>query len=215
MTLDEALEQCPIVAILRGVAPDDVVAVARALLDAGIRGVEVPLNSPDPLDSLSRLGRAMAGKMACGAGTVLSAESVQSAASAGAGFIVAPNIDTSVVEAALRLGLTPIPGIATPTEAFAALAAGAPILKLFPASTYGPGHLKALGTVLPPGTRVLVVGGVGPAEMPAWAACGAAGFGLGSELYRPGQSPDETFKRAQVAVTAARALADRPGSATG
>lgn len=215
MTLDEALKPCPIIAIIRGVSSTDVVAVAQALLDAGVRAVEVPLNSPDPLESLRRLAPVMAGRMACGAGTVLSTDSTRHAGSAGAGFIVAPNFDARVVGTALSLGLTPIPGIATPTEAFAALAAGAPILKLFPASTYGPAHLKALRAVLPEGTRVVVVGGVGPAEIPAWGASGAWGFGLGSELYRPGQSPEETFRRAAAAVTAVRNLADKPGSANG
>lgn len=204
MTLDDALAACPIVAILRGVTAAEVVEIADALYETGIRAVEVPLNSPDPLASIGRLAGAFAGRMAVGAGTVLSTADVEAVAAAGGRLSVAPNTDAAVIARAVRLGLTPAPGFATASEAFAAIAAGARHLKLFPASTYGPAHLKALAAVLPREIGVLAVGGVGPADMAAWRAAGAVGFGLGSELYRPGQSPEETLAKARRATDAAR-----------
>jgi 2-dehydro-3-deoxyphosphogalactonate aldolase len=209
MTLDEALGACPIIAILRGVTADEVAMTAEALFDAGVRAVEIPLNSPSPLDSLARLARAMNGRMACGAGTVLNLENVEAAVAAGARFIVAPNVNPGVIEKALALGAAPVPGFATATEAFTALAAGAQILKLFPASAYGPAYLRALKSVLPAQARVLAVGGVGPPEMAAWQTVGVVGFGLGSEIYRPGQSARETLNKAARAVAAAAAPAAR------
>lgn len=205
MTLDEALAECPIVAILRGVTPGEVVAVAEALFDAGVRAVEVPLNSPDPLESITLLARATTGRMVVGAGTVLTVDEAEAVAAAGGVLCVSPNTDAAVIARAATLGLTPAPGFATASEAFTAIAAGARHLKLFPASTYGPGHLKALAAVLPGSVKVLAVGGVGPGDMSAWRAAGAAGFGLGSELYRPGQTPAETLEKARRAVEAARA----------
>lgn len=204
MTLDEALAECPIVAILRGVTPDAVAAICEALFEAGVRAVEIPLNSPDPLLSLTLAARTVAGGMICGAGTVLGAEQVDAVRGAGGGFIVSPNVDADVISRSIAQGLPPIPGFATATEAFAAAAAGARRLKLFPAATYGPAHLRALKAVLPPDMPILAVGGVGPAEMPAWRAAGAAGFGLGSELYRPGQTAAETLIKACGAVAVAR-----------
>lgn len=204
MTLDEALAEAPIVAILRGVRPEEVVAIAEALFEGGVRVVEVPLNSPEPLDSIARLA-AFEGRMVWGAGTVLSHERVDAVADAGARLLVAPNTDAAVIARALERGLDPMPGFATATEAFAAWAAGARHLKLFPASTYGPAHLRALKAVLPPEAFVHAVGGVGPAQMTEWRAAGASGFGLGSEIYRPSQTPEETLAKARVAVEAARA----------
>ncbi len=203
MTLDEALDECPIVAILRGVTPDEVVGVAEALFQAGVRAIETPLNSPSPLGSIARLAAAARGRMVTGAGTVLGAGEVEAVAQAGGVLCVSPNTDAAVIAAAVERGLTPVPGFATATEAFVAIAAGARHLKLFPAATYGPGHLKALTAVLPGSVRVLAVGGVAPADMAAWRAAGAAGLGMGSELYRPGQSAEETFEKARRAVEAA------------
>lgn len=204
MTLDEALDACPIVAILRGITPGEVVGVAEVLFEAGVRAIEVPLNSPRPLDSIGRLAKTAAGRMIVGAGTVLTAGEAEAVAQAGGALCVSPNTDAGVIARAVQLGMTPAPGFATASEAFTAIAAGARHLKLFPASTYGPGHLKALAAVLPAGVKVLAVGGVGPAEMAAWRAAGAAGFGLGSELYRPGQSASETLEKALRVVGAAR-----------
>jgi 2-dehydro-3-deoxyphosphogalactonate aldolase len=204
MTLDDALAQCPIVAILRGVTPDAVVGISDAPFDAGVRAVEVPLNSPDPLESIALLARATTDRMVVGAGTVLNAAEAEAVAAAGGVLCVSPNTDAAVIARAVALGLTPAPGFASASEAFAAIAAGTRHLKLFPASTYGPRHLKALAAVLPGSVKVLAVGGVGPADMSAWRAAGAAGFGLGSELYRPGQTPAQTLEKARQAVDAAR-----------
>lgn len=206
MTLDEAVGICPVVAILRGVRPDEVVDQAKALLEAGVRAVEVPLNSPQPLDSIARLADAVAGAMAIGAGTVLTPQAVGEVIAAGGRIIVSPNTRADVIAEAIRLGGDPAPGFATPTEAFTAIEAGARHLKLFPAGTYGPGHLKQLKAVLPPEVVVWAVGGVGASDLAAWWAAGARAFGLGSELYRPGQSFDETRRKALVVVTAVRAL---------
>ncbi len=202
MTLEQALCQCPLVAILRGVEPGEIVAIGEALHAAGIRAMEIPLNSPRPLDSIARAAGLLAGRMAVGAGTVLTHQEVDAVSAAGGVFTVSPNVDPAVIARAVQLGLTPLPGFATATEAFAAIAAGARTLKLFPAASYGPGHLKALSAVLPSDVRIFPVGGVGPAQMADWRAVGAAGFGLGSELYRPGQTANETHEKAKFCVAA-------------
>jgi len=206
MTLDDAVAQCPIVAILRGVRPEEVLDIAEALYGAGVRAVEVPLNSPGPLASVGRLAATFGTQMACGAGTVLSAADVERSARAGARFVVAPNTDAAVIRRAIELGLDPAPGFATASEAFAAIAAGARHLKLFPAATYGPGHLRQLGAVLPREAAVWAVGGVAAGDLRAWWDAGARGFGIGSEIYKPGQSADETTAKAATLVEAARAL---------
>jgi 2-dehydro-3-deoxyphosphogalactonate aldolase len=206
MTLDEALAVCPIVAILRGVRPDEVGDHAAALYRAGVRAVETPLNSPEPLESVARLARAYGDRMAVGGGTVLEPGQVDTLAEAGAGFVVSPNTDADVIRQALTRGLTPAPGFATATEAFAALKAGARHLKLFPAGALGPDYLKQLKAVLPSEASIWAVGGVGPADLAAWRAAGAKGFGLGGELYRPGQTPEVTAEKARAAVAAAAAL---------
>jgi 2-dehydro-3-deoxyphosphogalactonate aldolase len=205
LSFDQAFAEMPLVAILRGVAPDAVVAIAEALHAAGIRIVEVPLNSPQPLDSIARLA-ALADRLVTGAGTVTRVDDVDAVAAAGGQIIVSPNMDAAVIGRALARGAVPLPGVATATEAFAALAAGAGVLKLFPAATYGPAHLKALGAVLPAGAVIVPVGGVGPAQMADWWAAGARGFGLGSDLYRPGMSAAEVGARAAQAVAALRAI---------
>ncbi len=202
MTLDQALELCPLVAILRGVEPGEVVAHCEALQAAGIRAVEIPMNSPSPLDSVARAVAAVGDRMAVGAGTVLTVAAVDGLKAAGGVYMVSPDVDPPVLAHAVAVGLDTLPGFATATEAFAAVAAGARRLKLFPAATYGPGHLKALKAVLPREVGVWAVGGVGPAQMADWKAAGAAGFGLGSELYRPGQTPEDTGAKARAAVAA-------------
>jgi 2-dehydro-3-deoxyphosphogalactonate aldolase len=204
MTLEDALAQAPVIAILRGVKPDEVEGIVEALHAGGVRVVEVPLNSPDPLNSIRRLER-FRDRMVWGAGTVLSTARVEAVAEAGGHIVVAPNTDAAVIRRTLERAMVPLPGFGTASEAFAAYAAGARHLKLFPASTYGSGHLKALRAVLPPDARVHAVGGVGPAAMAEWRAAGAAGFGLGSELYKPGFTPEQVHERALAAVKAATA----------
>jgi len=197
----------PIVAILRGIRPDEIVAVAGTLYDCGIRAMEVPLNSPDPLDSIARLAARFGDTCLCGAGTVLIPEQVDAVAAAGGKLIVSPDCNAPVIRRALELGLMPAPGFATPTEAFAAIRAGARLLKLFPAASYGTGFLKALNEVLPPDVSVLAVGGVGPAEMKEWRTAGAKGFGIGGALYKPGRPLAEIEERAALLVSAYRAAA--------
>jgi 2-dehydro-3-deoxyphosphogalactonate aldolase len=207
MTLQDALGECPLVAILRGIRPDEALAHVEALFAAGVRGVEVPLNSPEPLESIRRLAGAYGARMAVGAGTVLSPRMVDAMAEAGGRIVVSPNTDLEVIARAVALGLDPAPGFATATEAFAAYGAGARHLKLFPAATYGPGHLKQLKAVLPADAVVWAVGGVGADNMAEWWAAGARAFGIGGELYKPGQSAADTAVKAAQVVAAARRLA--------
>lgn len=202
---DDVFEEAPLVAILRGVRPDEVAAIAEALHAAGVKLVEAPLNSPQPLESISAL-RAMQGRMLWGAGTVYRVSDVDAVADAGGQFVVAPNTNPAVIRRALERGLVPLPGFATATEAFGALEAGAKHLKLFPASTYGAGHLKALTAVLPPEAVPIPVGGVGPGQMAEWWAAGARGFGLGSDIYKPGMNADDVHRRAVAAVAALSAV---------
>ena len=206
LDLDDALDQCPVVAIVRGVRPEEILAHAQALYDAGVRAVEVPLNSPDPLDSIRALAATWGECMAVGAGTVLTPQGVDDVASAGGQIIVSPNTSGEVIRRAVQLGLDPAPGFSTPTEAFHAIAAGARHLKLFPAATYGPAHVRQIMAVLPPEAVVWAVGGVNADDMAAWWGAGARAFGIGGELYRPGQSPAETADRARRIAAAARAL---------
>lgn len=205
MTLDDALAEAPIVAIIRGVRPDEVVAIADALYEGGVRVVEVPLNSPEPLTSIKRLAEAYRGRMVCGAGTVLSVEDVEGVSAAGGEIVVSPNTRPDVIRRTVELGLESLPGFGSASEAFEAYAAGARRLKLFPAVSYGPAHVKQLKAVLPRDASVLAVGGVGAADMATWRAAGADGFGIGGEIYRPGQSPEETLQKARTLVAASRA----------
>jgi 2-dehydro-3-deoxyphosphogalactonate aldolase len=205
LSFADAFADMPLIAILRGVRPAEVVEVAAALHDAGIRIVEVPLNSPDPFASIERLS-AMAERMVCGAGTVLNAEQVDLAVTAGSAIIVSPNTEPSVIRQSLVRGAIPVPGIATATDAFTALAAGARWLKLFPAATYGPDHLKALAAVLPAEAQVIPVGGVSTANMKQWWSAGARGFGLGSDLFKAGMTLQHVRERAREAVGVVSAL---------
>lgn len=195
----------PLVAILRGIRPDEVLEVAAALHEAGVGAIEVPLNSPSPLESITRLAGKFGDRCLCGAGTVLRPADVDAVHAAGGRLIVTPNTMPAVIERAVALGLTVMPGFATPTEAFAALGAGAGLLKLFPAASYGPGHLKALRDVLPPSVGVFAVGGVGAANLVPWRQAGCAGLGVGGDLYRAGHTAGEVHRRALALVAAWRA----------
>lgn len=200
-----ALSACPLVAILRGITPDEAEAVGGGLVDAGITLIEVPLNSPDPYDSIARMARHLGDRAMIGAGTVLRPEQVDRVAAAGGRLIVSPNSDPAVIAATVAAGLVSLPGYATPTEAFAALAAGAHGLKLFPADATPPAILKAHRAVLPADVPVLAVGGITPASIAAWRAAGADGFGLGSNLYRPAKPGAAVATDARAFVEAVRA----------
>ncbi|MES3150765.1 2-dehydro-3-deoxy-6-phosphogalactonate aldolase [Sphingomonas faeni] len=199
---DDAFAKCPLIAILRGVKPDEVEAIGDVLVDAGFTILEVPMNSPDPLDSVARLARRFEGHAVVGAGTVLRVEDVEAVGAVGGTLIIAPNANVRVIAAAAEHGYVALPGIATPTEAFAALEAGAAALKLFPAEAAGPNVLKAMRAILPKDTRVLPVGGIVPEVMAEWCTAGAAGFGLGSALYAPGMTAANVAARAAAFVTA-------------
>jgi 2-dehydro-3-deoxyphosphogalactonate aldolase len=191
------LGECPLVAIIRGVTPAEAEGIGEALIDAGIRIIEVPLNSPEPFDSIGLLARRFGERALIGAGTVLEPEDVRRVAAAGGRLIVSPNTDIPVIEATVDAGLVSSPGYFTPSEAFDALQAGAHALKLFPAEAATPNVVKAQRAVLPNEVPLLVVGGIRPDNMHPFLDAGANGFGLGSGLYKPGQSPE------QVAATAA------------
>jgi 2-dehydro-3-deoxyphosphogalactonate aldolase len=196
------LARSPFVAILRGVRPDEVVPIAQAVVDAGWCVIEVPLNSPAPLVSIARLSEALAADILVGAGTVRTPAEVDRVAEAGGRLIVMPHADVAVIRHAARRGLMALPGVYTATEAFAAIDAGADALKLFPAEIGGTALLKALRAVLPQEMPVLPVGGVAPDTVAAWRDAGAAGFGVGSALYRPGDDAATVGERARAFVAA-------------
>ncbi|MEP6547011.1 MAG: 2-dehydro-3-deoxy-6-phosphogalactonate aldolase [Gammaproteobacteria bacterium] len=198
-----AADDTSLVAILRGVTPARVVEIGDVLYDAGIRAIEVPLNSPDPLTSIAKL-TACRSDWTIGAGTVLNADDVRRTHEVGGRLIVSPNCNPDVICTALQLGMRAMPGIATATEAFAAIGAGARQLKMFPAVTYGPRHLQALRAVLPSDVGVYPVGGVEAQDITRWLAAGAAGFGFGSELFRPEYSVADIGRRARDLMRALR-----------
>ncbi len=193
---------CPLVAIIRGVTPAEVVGIGEALVTAGIRIIEVPLNSPDPFASITALTKALGGRATVGAGTVLHAAEVARVADAGGALVVSPNTNLAVIAATAAAGLVAAPGYFTPSEGFAALAAGAHVLKLFPAEAATPAVLKAQRAVLPKDVAILPVGGIVPDGMAAWTAAGANGFGLGGGLYAPGRSAADVAARARAYVAA-------------
>ena len=206
MTWDEVMAAMPLVAVLRGVDPEEAPPIASALFDEGILCVEVTLNSPRPLASIAAIRARLEGRVLVGAGTVLTVEHVAQAIAAGAEIIVSPDANPRVIEAAKTAGAASLPGVFTPGEAFAALATGADALKLFPAEASCPAALKAMLAVLPAGTAVLPVGGIEPASLGPWRAAGAAGFGVGSALFRPGLALDEVRRRARAFTSAWRGL---------
>jgi 2-dehydro-3-deoxyphosphogalactonate aldolase len=198
----------PIIAILRGIRPEEVCATAEALIDGGLLAIEVPLNSPDALTSIRVLSAAYGERCLCGAGTVLTARDVEAVHESGGSLIVTPNTDSRVIRRAVELNLIVIPGFATATEAFAAIDAGAQTLKLFPASTYGTRHLRALRSVLPARTRIYAVGGIDERSIPEWVQAGVDGVGIGTDVYTPGMSAAEVRRRAK-AIAAAFASCSR------
>ncbi len=200
--LRQALAELPLVAILRGLAPENALAVGQVLIDAGFRIIEVPLNSPRPFESIGLLAKAFGARALVGAGTVLRTEDVVRVKDAGGGLIVMPHGDAAIIREAKRQGLICVPGVATPTEGFAALGAGADGLKLFPAEALPPAVVKAWRAVLPPETLLLPVGGIAPESMVAYLAAGASGFGLGSALFVPSATPAVVRERAQAFATA-------------
>lgn len=194
------LDQCPLIAIIRGVRPDEAEAIGDAIYEGGIRIIEVPLNSPDPLRSIELLAKRFGDRMLVGAGTVLTAADVKRVKDVGGRIIVSPDTNIEVISAAAEAGLVSSPGYFTPSEAFAALRAGAHALKLFPAEAASPAVLKAQLAVIPKDVPVMVVGGVAPSNMQPWIEAGAAGFGLGSGLYKPGQNAAQTLEKARAYV---------------
>ena len=207
-----ALARLPLVAILRGLRPAEAADIGLALEQAGFALVEVPLNSPDPFASIETLRRVLRRDTLVGAGTVTRVDDVRRLHELGADVVVMPHADTAVIHAAKAAGLLCVPGVATPTEAFAALHAGADALKLFPAELVTPDVLKAMRAVLPAEVPLLPVGGITPASLAAWRAAGVRGFGLGSALYRPGLSADDVAATAADFVRAWRACAADPPS---
>ena len=204
-TLNAALAICPLVAILRGVRPDEVEAIGDAIIEAGFSMIEVPLNSPDPLVSIEKLARRYGPEVLVGAGTVLTTADVANVRDAGGSLIISPNVNLDVIRASAAAGMISLPGFYTPSEAFAALDAGATGLKLFPAEGASPAYLKAQRAVLPKDLPMLAVGGVTPGNLGEWMAAGAQGAGLGSALYKAGLDAGEVGQRARAFVAAAKA----------
>ncbi len=208
MDLTGWLERCPLIAILRGVRPEEVEAIAVALEQADVAIVEVPLNSPRPLESIDRLTRSFGERLLVGAGTVMNEAQVAEIAQAGGRLIVTPHAAVDVVRTAKARGLLTVPGCFTPTEAFALLATGADAIKLFPAEAASPAVLRAMRAVLPADTMVLPVGGIDADNMAGWRAAGAAGFGIGSSIYRPGDTAEVVSGKARRLVAAWREVSN-------
>lgn len=204
MTVNEVLDQGapPIVAILRGVQPSEAVSIAQALIDAGIKLIEVPFNSPDPASSIGAMVDALGDSAAIGGGTVITPQLADTLASIGGTFMVSPNVDTAVIGRSLERGMDVMPGFLTPTEAFAAIRAGARDLKLFPGSAFGSGYIKAIREVLPSDARIWAVGGVGAANIAEFRAAGAFGIGVGGSLYKPGFDAATVGAKARELVSA-------------
>ena len=201
-TILDRLDALPLVAILRGLTPDEAVGVGEALLDAGFTCLEVPLNSPHPLESIRLLREVLGDRALVGAGTVLTPQAVREVVAANGQLIISPNADADVIRETVAAGALSMPGVFTATEAFAALKAGAQVLKLFPSEVAGPSGLKALRAVLPAGQRLYAVGGVTPETLGTWRAAGASGFGIGGALFKPGMTAGEVGARARAFVEA-------------
>lgn len=204
MTIDEMLASGapPIVAILRGITPDEILPVAEQLVTAGIRFIEVPLNSPDPFTSITKLQAAYGDRALCGAGTVLTREQLDQLPGTGSHLVVTPNTNPAIISGAIEKGLYPMPGFATPTEGLAAYEAGARHIKLFPSSGFGIAYLKGVREILPEDAHVWAVGGTGAANLAEWLAAGARGIGVGGALYKPGDSAETVGERARALVAA-------------
>lgn len=193
--LDQWLKLMPVVAIIRGVTPNEVVDIGNAIHEAGVGVIEVPLNSPNAFESIRRLSESLGSKCVIGCGTLLRKKDVERVADAGGQIAVTPNTRPAIIKRCIGFGMTPIPGWATPSEAFAAHRAGANYLKLFPAATYGPNHIKAVRAVLPKQVKILAVGGVGAKDAQQWLDAGVDGFGIGSEIYAAGRSASDVQER--------------------
>jgi 2-dehydro-3-deoxyphosphogalactonate aldolase len=202
--LHRYLDECPLIAIVRGMTPDEAEAIGDAVYEGGIRIIEVPLNSPEPLSSIERLARRLGDRMLVGAGTVLDPADVARVRDAGGRLIVSPDANVEVIAATAAIDLVSCPGYFTPSEAFAAIRAGATALKLFPAEAAAPPVLKAQLAVLPRDLPYLAVGGIKPDNMQPWLDAGATGFGLGGGLYQAGQSPQATLEKARAYVAGVR-----------
>jgi 2-dehydro-3-deoxyphosphogalactonate aldolase len=198
--LHRYLDQCPLIAIIRGVTPDEAEAIGEAIFQGGIRIIEVPLNSPDPLKSIERIAAKFGDRMLVGGGTVFTPANVGDIQAVGGRLIISPHTNPNVIRATAQAGLVSCPGYFTPTEAFAALDSGATALKLFPAEGASTAVLQAQMAVIPKDVPMIMVGGIKPDNMQPWIDAGAAGFGLGGGLYRPGQSPAETLDKARAYV---------------
>ncbi len=203
--LKSCFDELPVVAILRGVQPDEAIEIGEAVRAAGVRIIEVPLNSPEPFTSIQRMVDALGEDCVIGAGTVLSVDDVKRVADAGGRIVVSPNTDADVIATGLDCGMTPMPGWASPTEAFTAIAAGARYLKLFPAGSYGVGHFANVKAVLPTDCKIIAVGGVGAGDIAEWRGQGVHGFGIGSDIYKAGRDADDVGDRAAMIVKALRA----------
>jgi 2-dehydro-3-deoxyphosphogalactonate aldolase len=206
MTFADAVSECGLIAILRGITTSEVEAVGRALLDAGIRVAEIPLNSPDPFTSIQKMSALFKGKLVVGAGTVLSVQDVNLLKAHGGQISVSPDCHEAVIARAWELGMEPLPGVFTPTEVFAAIRAGATHLKLFPAEAASPVTVKAWRAVLPKHVNIYAVGGITPSNMQSWFDVGVAGFGIGSNIYKQGFTAADVAKSAKEFVAAWRAL---------
>ncbi len=209
------LSRCPVIAILRGIKPGEAESIGHALEEAGVAIVEVPLNSPDPLASITALAKAFGDRMLIGAGTVMSAEKVGQVSDAGGKLIVTPHAELSVTRAAKEAGLFAVPGFFNPTEAFALLREGADAIKLFPAEVVGPPMLKALKAVLPKDTLVIPVGGIDGASMAPWIAAGADGFGAGSSIYKPGDDTKSVKENAKALIAATHVALSKKNQSAG
>ena len=206
MTFADAISECGLIAILRGITTAEVESIGQALVEAGIRVAEIPLNSPDPFASIEKLAKAFKGKLVVGAGTVLRVQDVNLLKSHGGQISVSPDCNEAVIARARELGLEPVPGVFTPTEAIAAVHCGATHLKLFPAEAASPATVRAWRAVLPKHVKVYAVGGITPANMQGWVDAGVAGFGIGSNIYKQGATAAAVAKSAKEFITAWRAL---------